>query len=784
MQIIATVEWEVISEWTSSCQTPHRRVSLGALNPKPKTPRATTAVTRPGWQLWLFRCAALCLPLLLLAGLEIGLRLGGYGFDPHFFKPLTIGGEDFLVENDDFSYRFFPRDNARNPGELRMRAVKPPGTVRIFIFGESAAMGDPEPAYGPARYLEAQLRWKYPDTKFEVVNVAFTAINSHIIVPIARECARQAGDLWIVYMGNNEMVGPFGAATVFGRPAPPLAYVRLATGIQVTRTGQLFTDWTRRLRGHSTGTASWGGMQMFLNHEIAPDNSLKETVYLNFQKNLDDIVTAGLRSGAKVLLNTVAVNLADCPRFASATNLSLTPADRAQFEQNLAGAQQAAAAGDFATAARCCATAAQAEPDSAALQYLWGENLLRQNDFPAARQHLQLACDDDALPFRTDSRLNEIIRSTGEKRAGDRLVLFDAARALTSNNPAGVCGRETFYEHVHFDFDGAYRLGLAWAQQVERLLPAGGPAAGHAWASPEDCALLLGLTAWNRELIFTHMVSRMHLPPLSSQPDNARRLDDLQARIGDAWALMTPAPAATARDNFQHMLQKWPEDFLLGENFALFLQASGDVPQAITEWRRIHELMPHDYLPYFQMGWLLGARQQWAEAESDLRMAVQLRPSLTEAWYEWGNTLAAQGKLEAALTCYATARAQRPQDPVTILRMGKVDALLNRHGEAAANYREASRLDPGNWEPHFVLGGELDAAGQLDPAREEFAAAARLNPTNAVAHYNFGVLLAKQSHYAEAQDQFNETLRLAPEYQNARDALAKIRRLLPAAPKN
>jgi tetratricopeptide (TPR) repeat protein len=754
------------------------------LNPKPKTPRATTAVTRPGWQLWLFRCAALCLPLLLLAGLEIGLRLGGYGFDPHFFKPLTIGGEDFLVENDDFSYRFFPRDNARNPGELRMRAVKPPGTVRIFIFGESAAMGDPEPAYGPARYLEAQLRWKYPDTKFEVVNVAFTAINSHVIVPIARECARQAGDLWIVYMGNNEMVGPFGAATVFGRPAPPLAYVRLATGIQVTRTGQLFTDWTRRLRGHSTGTASWGGMQMFLNHEIAPDNSLKETVYLNFQKNLDDIVTAGLRSGAKVLLNTVAVNLADCPRFASATNLSLTPADRAQFEQNLAGAQQAAAAGDFATAARCCATAAQAEPDSAALQYLWGENLLRQNDFPAARQHLQLACDDDALPFRTDSRLNEIIRSTGEKRAGDRLVLFDAARALTSNNPAGVCGRETFYEHVHFDFDGAYRLGLAWAQQVERLLPAGGPAAGHAWASPEDCALLLGLTAWNRELIFTHMVSRMHLPPLSSQPDNARRLDDLQARIGDAWALMTPAPAATARDNFQHMLQKWPEDFLLGENFALFLQASGDVPQAITEWRRIHELMPHDYLPYFQMGWLLGARQQWAEAESDLRMAVQLRPSLTEAWYEWGNTLAAQGKLEAALTCYATARAQRPQDPVTILRMGKVDALLNRHGEAAANYREASRLDPGNWEPHFVLGGELDAAGQLDPAREEFAAAARLNPTNAVAHYNFGVLLAKQSHYAEAQDQFNETLRLAPEYQNARDALAKIRRLLPAAPKN
>ena len=753
------------------------------MNPKKKTPRGAATVARPGGRLWLFRFLALCLPLLLLAGLEIGLRLGGYGFDPHFFKPLTIAGEDFLVENDDFSYSFFPRDNARNPGELRMRAVKPPGTVRIFIFGESAAMGDPEPAYGPARYLEAQLRWKYPDTKFEVVNVAFTAINSHVIVPIARECARQAGDIWIVYMGNNEMVGPFGAATVFGRPAPPLPYVRLATGLQRTRTGQLFTDWTRHLRGQSTGTTSWGGMQMFLNHEIAPDNPLKETVYRNFQKNLDDIVTAGMRSGAKVLLNTVAVNLRECPPFASATNLNLTPADRAQCEQSLAAAQLAAAVGDFATAARGCAAAAQGEPDSAALQYFWGQSLLRQNDLPAARQHLQLACDDDALPFRTDSRLNEVIRSTGEKRGGDRLVLFDAALALATNEPAGLCGRETFYEHVHFDFDGAYRLGLAWAQQVERLLPAGGAAAGRPWASPEDCALLLGLTDWNRELIFAHMVSRLRVPPLSGQPDNAQRQEDLQARISGARALMTPAAAAAARENFQRMIQKWPEDFLLTENFALFLQASGDVPQAITEWRRVHELMPHDYLPYFQMGWLLGAQQQWVEAESNLRMAVQLRPSLTEAWYEWGNILAAQSKLEAALACYATARAQRPQDPVTILRMGKVEALLNRHAEAAANYREASRLDPGNWEPHFVLGGELDAAGQLDPAREEFAAAARLNPTNAVAHFNFGVLLAKQGRYAEAQDQFNETLRLAPEYQNARDSLAKIRRLLSAAPK-
>ena len=150
------------------------------------------------------------LPLLLLAALEITLRLAGYGFDPHFFKKMQIGGEDYYVQNDAFSYRFFPPQNARNPGVLRMRAVKPPGTIRIFVFGESAAMGDPEPAYGPARYLEVQLRQKFPGTKFEIVNVAFTAINSHVIVPIARECARlDIGQACVVRHGTVLAVEAF-----------------------------------------------------------------------------------------------------------------------------------------------------------------------------------------------------------------------------------------------------------------------------------------------------------------------------------------------------------------------------------------------------------------------------------------------------------------------------------------------------------------------------------------------------------------------------------------------
>lgn len=166
---------------------------------------------------WLFRVVAVVIvPMLLLGAIDAGLRLGGYGFDPALFKKITIKGEPFYVNNDSFSLRFFPPQLMRGLEAIRIPAHKPADTCRIFIFGESAAVGDPEPAYGAGRYLEALLEARYPGTHFEIINTGITAIDSHVILPIARECARHDGDLWIIYMGNNEMVGPFGAATVFG----------------------------------------------------------------------------------------------------------------------------------------------------------------------------------------------------------------------------------------------------------------------------------------------------------------------------------------------------------------------------------------------------------------------------------------------------------------------------------------------------------------------------------------------------------------------------------------
>jgi tetratricopeptide (TPR) repeat protein len=728
---------------------------------------------------WLFRLVALVvIPFVLLGGAEFGLRLAGYGYDPGLFKKITINDEQFYVNNETFGLRFFPPQLTRGLGPIRIPVQKAAGTYRIFILGESAAMGDPEPAYGAGRYLEALLSGRYPQTHFEIVNLGITAINSHVILPIARDCAKADGDLWIIYMGNNEMVGPFGAATVFGAKTPPLAMIRLNLAIQQTRLGQLLANLGRKLKSGSGNAPSWGGMEMFVGNQLPVDDPRKEIVYKNFSRNLHDIVKAGLDSGAKILLNTVAVNLKDCAPFASLVNSNLPPADRAQFDPLFANGVQAGEQGDFVRATHQFESAARFDLTDAELQFRWGESLLQLTNFTAAREHLQLACDDDALPFRTDSQLNALIAATGRQMTNDNLVLFDAADALATNTPSGLCGDETFYEHVHFNFDGNYQLGRAWAEQMATMLPAAiaNNAGTNRWASQEACEQRLGLSDWNRTLIIQQMIGRLQQPPLSSQLNNAPRVQKLESQVDALHSRMNAADTARAGADFQAALQNAPDDYVLRGNYAVFLQSStGDLPQATEQWRRVHEMLPQDYLAYFEIGRMLELQGQWAEAETNLRHAVELRPMLTEGWVELGNVLTSLEKYDAALASYGTAHQQRPQDAQIFFRSGKVLAKLSRRAEAVENYRASIRLNPLDWEPHFELGGELDSAGQTDAASQEFGEAARLNPNYARTHFNYGVMLAKQGRLDDAQHEFEEALRLQPDYTKAQEYLAQVR---------
>ncbi|HEV2208927.1 MAG TPA: tetratricopeptide repeat protein [Verrucomicrobiae bacterium] len=734
----------------------------------------------PGRQ-WLFRLALLIIvPAVLFGALEGALRLCGYGYDTGFFKSRTIDGQKFLIENDQFGYRFFPPDLARLPVPLRMPAVKPPGATRIFILGESAAMGDPEPAFGAGRYLEALLRERFPNRQFEVINVAMTAINSHVILPIARDCARQHGDVWIVYMGNNEMVGPFGAATVFGTQAPPLGLVRLTLALEQTRVGQLLAALSRNLRpGASTHT--WGGMEMFAGNRVAPHAPRRERVYRNFQRNLSDILEAGLDSGAKIILNTVAVNLKDCPPFASAPATTLSPQDHVAFETLASQANALSANGEFARAAETYGRAAQINPESAAVQFDWANCLLRATNALAAREHYHSACDLDALPFRTDDRINQIIAQSAKEHPPGALRLCDTASLLSTNNPAGVCGQESFYEHVHLNFDGNYRLARIWAEQLERLWPewtnrstAGVP--DQSWASQVTCERRLALTDWNRYNVLAEVQRRFEQPPLSAQPNNRDRLAALTADLAGLQQRLTPQAAESARALYLDAVQRWPDDYRLKENFADFLQAIHEYPAAAAQWRQVGALIPQDHLSDFELGRLAALQDNFSEAQAHLTQALAIRPNFSEAWLELGKVHAAQTNYDLALSAYRQGMKFRPDDYRLKYFSGLALSKLHRPAEAISDYRDAVRLNPGFWKAHFELGGQLGLAGQFTEAKAELEQAVRLNPGFAPSHLNLGVALMKLGRTAAAESEFRETLRLEPGNRTALQALGQLQR--------
>lgn len=712
-------------------------------------------------------------PLLAFGLVEGALRLSGFGYNTEFFRTVRREGQDWLVNNDDFVLRFFPPEKARLPRPFMIEARKPPGVHRIFVFGESAAEGDPDPAYGPVRFMEILLRERFPGQRFQIVNAAVTANNSHGILPIARECARREGDLWIIYMGNNEMVGPFGAATVFGQQAPPLWLARLNLALQRTRVGQGLRGMAAHLsRGPSSST--WGGLEMFARNQLAPDDPRKTVVYRNFHRNLNDILRVGIRAGTKIVLNTVAVNLRDCPPLATWPATNLPAMQRPKFEELVDQANREQESGEFARSVEMLSQAARLDARNAAIQYRWGECLLALTNYAAAREHFQAACDNDALPVRADGHINGIIREAARQFAGTNLVLLEAPTILGGAGVGEVCGAETFYEHVHFNYSGSYRLGRAWAEQVEQTLGIQAQAAAP-WASPEICEQRLALTDWNRRNDFSEIVARRSAPPLNGLSNNSRQLAVLQQQLAELNRRMDAADAAQSKTLCLEAIARAPRDADLRCNYADMLEALAEPGPAAEQWQEVQRLLPLYYMGYFQEGRMRERLGELDAARGAFEQAVALRPAMASAWFELSNVDASQGKLDAALRELDRARQEQPHQPAYYACLGRLLSRMQRHDEAVRRYRQALALDPTYWDGRLALGEELAAANELAAAQTEFESCLRVRTNSVRAHLDLGDTLARQGQVEAAKRELESCLRLEPANHQAQAYLDRLR---------
>lgn len=569
---------------------------------------------------WLIRtCLLVFSPVLFVLLSEASLRLFGYGDPSSFF--VRGSGESGYVTNERFARQFSTSKTQLRPFLFTIPAQKATNTIRICILGESAAMGTPDPAFGMPRMLEAQLRSVYPKAAFEVLNAAMRGINSYAIRKIARELAGHEVDVFVVYMGNNDMVGLHGPLPGTPAWAQSLPVLRLVDWVKTFRAGQLLASWIE-------SEPSTQDMDYFRSQRLRADDPRKSKARENFRANLRDVCDAATSRGARVLLCTVAVNLKDCPPLGSLHRKDWSAADQTRWDELYSRGSQFEIAADYVAATNSYGQALALDPSYAELHFRLARCLEQLGDRINAAREYQLACDWDTLQFRTDSAMNAIIREEATARQHQGVVLADMAREFAESplSDGGVPGEKLFLEHVHPTFAGNFLLASAAQRAVEPLLA--GRIGGERGEplTQEQCADWIGYTPYDHVNVIAAITRLCAGPPFLDQLEHPRRQAVRELESRRLLTRFDMEQAERAMRTYRVVLAREPHFWPTRLSLATLLTELKRYPEAVGEFRTLIDLYP-DY-PRFRLacGNALLSVGQREEALAEFTRALRLQP--------------------------------------------------------------------------------------------------------------------------------------------------------------
>jgi tetratricopeptide (TPR) repeat protein len=712
---------------------------------------------------------AAVVPLVLLGGVEIGLRAAGYGYPTGYFVKV---GESY-TSNQQFGWRFFPRALARTPPVTLVPATKPSGTIRIFVLGGSAAMGTPDLTFGMPRLLEVLLREANPGQRFEVHNLAMTAIGSHVVREVAMECCLREPDLLVLYLGNNEVVGPYGPGTVFQPVSSSLLLTRLSIGLRAVRIGQMIEALVQGSQAQQQGT--WKGLEMFVGNQIPADDLRLETTYRHFHRNLADMVKVARRAGAGVVLSTVATNLKDCPPFSSIHREGLTPEQLAEWQQLYKRGIELSGGDPQEEAIAAFKAAAELDDQYAELHFRLARCYLAGGNHGQALSSFIRARDLDTLRFRADSRINQVIRDLAQSQ-GPGVYLVDGEQTLAEAYPArnGILGDELLYEHVHLRFDGNYLLARAIADTVQEVLAERlGAAGAENWIGRERCGELLALSEWDHHRMAAEIVRMTRRPPFTGQLDHDRRLAVRKARLKGLEALArVRADSSLARH--RQAVERDTNDLIQRVRLAELLQEMRQYDDAAAQWRVLISTVPG--IPYWhtQLAFALLDSGKREEGIAELRQVLELRPLRADAHVNLALALKQAGQLGAAEARLQAALGRDAGSTVARINLALLMADQGRFGEAAEQLDRVLQADPESADAIFGLATVYERQGKEDEAAAAYRQALAIDPEMARAGNNLGHLLASQGQSDEALTLLQRTVRIDPEYALAHFNLADL----------
>ena len=469
-----------------------------------------------------------CVILILL---ELTLRATGYGSpdtrpDPFFGFP----GTDSLFRIQDMpgqSPQYISASKEKSFQAASFPVNKQTNTYRIFALGGSTTRGSP---YGNTSsfpfWLEQELRFRYPDRKFEVINLGISGFGSSRVLQILREVVHYDPDLIIVYTGQNEFRDALFHPYELRRSEQEAEILEYALRVRLLYLGrQVVMDVHAMCCGKQQITYAATKIARAVETPYSPDNfrsydyftvpalevstssnkSRSSAVHSesrtqsNFASRLKGLIKRTFRLGWMVIREDEVYAI-----FARNIAQMMATAKRAEvpivFFKKAINPKRRGLLSKKTYVIR----AGEIDDDVLAtwrILYKRAVNNLRNSEYPAALDDLQeledlSVVDEDRLlklylglayeatgSFdkaaklyesrlrKRHSRLNQIL---DEKAAEHNLPVIDAYHQLQKNSPTGIVDYNYFVDSVHMTSEGYKVLGtslVAFIEDYTHLLP-------------------------------------------------------------------------------------------------------------------------------------------------------------------------------------------------------------------------------------------------------------------------------------------------------------------------
>ena len=371
-----------------------------------------------------FKIAAVFMAFLILVLLELALRAFGYGKDYPLFI-IDKDNADSLIINPEIGQKYFfnPKDATRALPRA-FKKEKDEGTIRIVVMGASTAIGYPYKYHGGFQnWLEYALNRTYPEQKFETINTALTAVNSHTLRDFIDQIIEVEPDAVLIYAGHNEYYGALGVGSTSSYGNSPWV-VNLVLSLREMRLVQWITNTMLSFKNEKEQKEALDKNlmeKMVEDQKIPLDSELYEAGVHQFETNLAKILNELNTENIPTFLSSIVSNEKDLEPFISDSTSSEKSADYF-FKKAI---QQ-----------------------------------LDLGNYKEAKLNFVQAKELDMLRFRAPEAMNKIIGEQAERH--NNVTLVKTKQYFEENTENKIIGDNLLLEHVHPNLEGYGLIGYSF----------------------------------------------------------------------------------------------------------------------------------------------------------------------------------------------------------------------------------------------------------------------------------------------------------------------------------